>query len=118
LQLLIDNSVFWGVKQPCNELILFKLLSQAKAKIMEKHTASKRKASAKSKPKANKPKTEDVKTGSLGIGDAYAYAVGELLQDSRTAQGSRQAGWLGVTKQSIEAKDCCDRTELKVKGKK
>jgi hypothetical protein len=73
---------------------------------------------AKSKPKAKKEKLKDVKTGSLGIGDAYAYAVGELMEQSRGQQGSNQSSWLGVSKQSIEAKDCCDREKLTRKGKK
>lgn len=70
------------------------------------------------KPKAKKEKLEDVKTGSLGIGDAYAYAVGEIIEDAKAKQGSRQDSHLGVTKQSIDAKECTDREQLTNKGKK
>ena len=68
--------------------------------------------------KNKKEGLKDVKTGSLGIGDAYAYGVKELLQDSRGNQGSNQDSWLGTPKQTIDAKECVDRLKLNHKGNK
>jgi len=72
----------------------------------------------KSKPKAKKEKLQDVKTGALGIGDSYAYAVRGLVEGAKDKQGSNQSSWLDVPKQSIDAKQCCDRSELKIKESK
>ena len=72
---------------------------------------------AKSKPKATKKEQpKDVKTGSMGIGDVFAYGVKELLGDARASKPS-QGAWLGVDKQEIDVKDCVDPLQLKHKGK-
>ena len=74
----------------------------------------------KSQPKAKAKRAEpqDVKTGALGMGDAYAYAVKGLIEDMKNKQGSSQTEWLGVSKKSIDVNSCVDRQELKCKGDK
>ena len=72
---------------------------------------------AKSKEKQKKQPSKDVKTGSLGMGDAYAYAIGSLVDDMKSQQGSNQDSWLGVPKQTVDLESCCDKTQLKVKPK-
>lgn len=71
----------------------------------------------KSGPKAKKEASKDVKTGSLGIGDAYAYGVKELVENMKNEQGSSQTSWLGVQKESIDVNECVDRQKLNCKGK-
>ena len=73
---------------------------------------------AKSKPKAKKAKLKDVNPGALGIGDAYAYGVRDLVDKMKNEQGSSQTSWLGVPKQTLDAKDCVDREKLTTKGEK
>ena len=71
---------------------------------------------AKSKSKATKKEEpKDVKTGSMGIGDAFAYGVKELLGDARASKPS-QGPFLGVDKIEIDVKDCVDPLKLNYKG--
>jgi hypothetical protein len=57
---------------------------------------------------SKKEKLKDVKTGSLGMGDAYAYAVKGIIDESKSKQGSNQAAWLGKSKVTIDPKKCVD----------
>jgi hypothetical protein len=72
----------------------------------------------KSTPKKKREtKSKDVKTGSLGIGDVYAYGVKDMVQKMKDEQGSSQTSWLGVPKQTLNADEYTDRQKLKLKGK-
>lgn len=71
----------------------------------------------KSAPK-KKEKLKDVNPAALGGGDMYAYGVRGMIEQMKNEQGSSQTQWLGVSKQSFDAKDCVDREKLHCKGKK
>ncbi len=71
-----------------------------------------------SKETPKKQKKKDINPGALGIGDAYAYGVKDLVEKMKSEQGSSQTQWLGVAKQSFDAKECVDRQKLHSKDKK
>lgn len=68
----------------------------------------------KPKAKAKKKKAKDAKTGALGMGDAYAYAVEGLTEDQSESDDS----WLGVSKKTLNPNDYVGREKLNVKNKK
>jgi len=65
----------------------------------------------KATKKPTKPKSKDVKTGALGLGDAYAYAVEGLTED----QSESQEAWLGVSKKTLDPKAYVGGDKLNVK---
>lgn len=65
--------------------------------------------------KSKKEQGQPAKTGSLGTGDAYAYAVGKVLEGETVKSSSSKDEWLGVKKETLNPNDYVDRTQLKTK---
>ena len=85
---------------------------------MAKESSKNRLHPSKPKKQSKKAqKTKDVRTGAMGIGDAYAYGVKGLVEKMKSEQGSSQTHWLGVEKISLDVTEYVDRQELKTKGK-
>jgi len=57
-------------------------------------------------------KPEDVRTGSLGIGDAYAYGISALVEESKNKKGSDDDSWLGKEKETLDPTKYVDSKKL------
>ena len=65
-------------------------------------------------PKAQKaPKGKDVSTGSLGIGDAFAYGISSIIAE-QSKKGSEEEAWLGKKKITIDPTKVVSREKLDV----
>ena len=65
-------------------------------------------------PKAAKPaKGKDVSSGSLGIGDAFAYGISAIIEE-QSKKGSEEEAWLGKKKITLDPVKAVNREKLDV----
>lgn len=65
--------------------------------------------------KSDKSQGQHVRTGSLGMGDAYAYGISALIQEEKAKKSSQKDEWLGVEKETLDPTEYVNSEKLKTK---